>query len=170
MDTNISLSYFNFEAIPEISALLVQCWKYAYKGLINEDYLSSLKDNHWTEFLEKSMNDKTSECIVAKSGKQMVGVSIFGKSITEKFSNDGEIISLYVLPEFMGKNVGHLLFEKAQKDIKEEGYSNCTICTFAGNLRAIKFYKSHGYETVFQDEVITMGTQDVSYVILRKPL
>jgi len=170
MDAKINLNHLSFSKIPEASAVLAHCWKHAYKGLINDEYLKSLKDNHWVEFLEKSMTNKTVECVVAEFDNQIVGITIFGQSITEKYPNDGEIISLYVIPEFIGKNIGHLLFERAEQVIKRQGYRDCTICTFTKNTRAINFYKSHGYEIILQDEFVTMGTQELSYVILRKSL
>ena len=170
MNTNIILSNLQFDKISEVSSILVECWKSAYKGLINDDYLSSLKDNHWVEFLEKSMQDKTAECVIAERDNEILGVSVFGKSITEKFPNDGEVISLYVRPRFIGQRLGNLLFAKAEQSVKEQGYSHCTICTFTENIKAITFYKTHGYEVVSQDEMITMGTQDLAYVIMRKSL
>ena len=165
---NIILSNLHVDKIPMASATLAQCWKYAYKGLIHDDYLSSLKENHWIAFLEKSINDKTATCIIAEYESQIVGVSIFGKSITETYPNDGEVISLYVLPEFIGQNIGNMLFEKAQQSLKEQGHRHCIICTFTANTKAIRFYQSHDYEVVAQDETITMGTQLLPYVIMRK--
>ena len=170
MSKDVILRNLDFDEIPEVSSILVQCWKYAYKGLINDEYLSSLKDNHWVEFLEKSIGDETADCIIAECDNRVVGVSVFGKSITEKYPGDGEIISLYVLPKFIGQNIGHLLFEKAEQAIKEYDYSDCTICTFAENVKAIEFYRSRGYDVVSQNEIITMGDQELSYVIMRKSL
>ena len=170
MCTDIILSSLDFDKVHETSSTLAKCWKSAYAGLVNDEYLSSLKNTHWVDFLEKSIDDKIAECIVAEKNNKIVGVSIFGKSITEKYPDDGEIISLYVIPEFIGQNIGHVLFEEAQQTIKGQGYRNCITCTFAENIRAIRFYKSHGYEIVSQDEIIKMGTQELPYVILKKAL
>jgi len=170
MHTDITYSNLNIEEINDASAVLALCWKAAYKGLVNDEYLSSLESTHWVEFLEKSINDNTATCIVAKKDNKIVGITVFGKSITEKYPNDGEIISLYVTPESIGQGIGHVLFEKAEHFITKQGYNNCITCTFVENSKAIRFYKSHGYEIVSESEIVTMGKQDLPYVIMRKAL
>ena len=42
MSKDVTLRNLDFDEIPEVSSILVQCWKYAYKDLINDEYLSSL--------------------------------------------------------------------------------------------------------------------------------
>ena len=170
MCTDVILNNLSFEKIHAASAVLAQCWKSAYQGLVNNEYLSSLKDTHWSEFLENGISGKTIRGIVAETDNQIIGVTIFGKSITPKYSSDGEIISLYVVPAFIGQGIGNVLFEKAQLLLKEQGYRNCIACTFMKNEKAIGFYKSHGYELVSQDEIVTLGTEELPYVIMRKTL
>ena len=170
MCTDIIIRRLDFNKIHEASSTLAKCWKSAYAGLVSDEYLSSLKNTHWVDFLEKNKDGKIAECIVAEKNDKIVGVSIFGNSITEKFPDDGEIISLYVIPELIGQNIGHMLFEEAQQAIKKRGYRNCITCTFAENIRAVRFYKSHGYEIVSQDEIVKIGTQELPYVIMRKSL
>jgi len=166
----VVLNNLSFDKIHATSTTLAQCWKSAYKGLVNDEYLSSLEDTHWSEFLEKSINDKMTNCIVAETSDNIIGVCIFGQSITEKYPDDGEIISLYVTSDFIGKGIGSMLFEKAQQLIKGQGYRACITCTFVKNYKAISFYKAHGYEIVSQDEAVKMGTQTLPYVIMRKVL
>ena len=168
--TDIIFRSLDFNKINEASSALAKCWKSAYVGIVSDVYLSSLKNTHWVDFLEKNKDSRIAECIVAEKDNKIVGVSIFGKSITEKYPDDGEIISLYVLPEFIGQNIGHILFEEAQQAIKKRGYRNCITCTFSENIRAIRFYKSHGYEIVYQDEIVKIGTGELSYVIMKKSL
>ena len=169
MSVNVNLSNLHVDKIPEASRVLAKCWRYAYNGLINDEYLTSLSDDHWVEFL-KNIKDTTTACILAENDNQIIGVAVFGDSITERYLDDGEIICLYVLPEFIGKNVGHLLFEYAENSLKEQGYQECTICTFKANTKAIKFYEKHDYVVVSDDETVEIGTQNVPYVILRKAL
>ena len=170
MCIDITLNNLNFDKIHDASATLALCWKAAYKGLVNDEYLSSLKRTHWVEFLVKSIHSKSTKCIVAEKDNMIVGISIFGNSKTKKYPDDGEIISLYVVPEFIGQNIGHMLLERAQQGIAQQNYQNCITCTLAENVRAIRFYKSHGYEIVSQDEIVKMGAEEMSYVIMRKVL
>lgn len=170
MEISVSVNDISIGKVPEVSAVLARCWRAAYKGVVDDAYLAALEDSHWEEFLANSIDDKTTACIVAEDESQVVGVSIFGKSITEKYPDDGEIIALYVLPEFIGQKIGHLLFEQAQQSIRAQGYRDCTICTFKQNIKAIRFYESRGYAVVSEDETIAIGSQDVPYFIMRKSL
>ena len=57
--TDVTIKSIDVDNIYDVSATLAKCWKYAYKGLVNDKYLSSVKNTHWVEFLEKSINDNT---------------------------------------------------------------------------------------------------------------
>lgn len=94
----------------------------------------------------------------------------FAKSITKKYPEDGEIISLYVLPEYIKKGVGHLLFEHGQGSLQELGYTHCVVSTFSVNERAIGFYEKHGYEIVATNDVVSFDGQELPYITMRKRL
>lgn len=113
---------------------------------------------------------QTITCFVAESANIIIGVSIFGKSITEQYPNDGEVVSLYIKPEFIGHGVGHLLFERSQTSLKEQGHKYCIVCVFFANIKAIQFYRSHGFAEIIDNEKINIGRQELQYAIMRKAL
>lgn len=168
MNDKILITKVGFDKISDVSAFLAGCWKSAYKDLIDNEYLSSLKDDHWIDFLTSGLNKHTIICIAAESENKIIGISIFGKSITELYPSDGEVISLYIKPEMIGRGVGHLLFEKSQRTLKEQGYEYCIVCVFSDNINAIQFYKSHGFDKTLDCEEITIGRQKLQYMIMRK--
>ncbi len=47
-----------FEDIAAISSILAASWKTAYRGIVNDDYLDLLTDEHWIDFLNTGMNNK----------------------------------------------------------------------------------------------------------------
>ena len=170
MQTPVTLNSLSPDKIPEASAFLAQCWRAAYRGIINDGYLDALADTHWVDFLEKSLTAKTAAGTLAEQDGKTIGLSVFGKSITEQYPDDGEIISLYVSPQSIGQKIGHLLFANAEQALREQGYPGSIVCVFAENRKAIRFYESHGYEIVMQDQQIKMGVQGLRYVIMRKAL
>ncbi|MDR1705339.1 MAG: GNAT family N-acetyltransferase, partial [Clostridiales bacterium] len=167
LNTEITLNRAYVNRAVEISRFLAKCWKSSYRDIINGDYLSSLKDDHWVAFLEAGIENNTITCITAEASGGIVGVTIAGNSITERYPDDGEVISLYVDPEFIGKRVGHSLFERAQQSLVDLGFSHCIVCAFSENVRAVHFYQKHGFYMVSDNETITMGTQELPYVIMR---
>jgi len=45
--------------IPQISLVLAESWKSAYREIVDEDYLDPLKIDHWVEFLTNGLNSSS---------------------------------------------------------------------------------------------------------------
>ena len=43
--------------IERISCVLAASWKTAYRGIVHDDYLDALQDNHWAKFLTTGLNN-----------------------------------------------------------------------------------------------------------------
>ncbi len=168
MNGTVDYSEAGAEDMFEVSSVLARCWRSAYKGLVNDDYLSSLADDHWVEFLTTGLKENSIICHIAKAGRGIIGAAVSGNSITERYPRDGEVISLYVVPEFIGKGVGRSLFEHALRSLKGKGFRHAVICVFAENGKAVDFYKAHGFNTAAEDERINMGAQELRYKVMRK--
>ena len=83
----------------EISKIYEESWKCAYKGIIPQDYLDSIPKGRWSSNIDNP-NWKTLICI---DDGRIVGTSSFCKSRFEQFHDWGEVISIYLLPNYMGK-------------------------------------------------------------------
>jgi len=170
LNENIVIKKTGVDEISKISEFLVNCWKSTYKNTINDEYLSSMEKDYWVVFLNEKFREKKIECLTAENKNEMIGVCTFGNSITEKYPNDGEIISLYILEEYNGKGIGHQLFCLAQEELRSQGFQYGIVSTFCGNLKAIQFYENHGFIAMLGDESIAMGQQVIKYTVLRKEL
>ncbi|WP_456402154.1 GNAT family N-acetyltransferase [Persephonella sp.] len=58
----------------------------------------------------------------------------------------GEIHELSVRKKFWGIGLGNMLLEEAEKHLKNEGKDFVGLWVGRKNLRAIDFYKKHGYK------------------------
>lgn len=101
-----------------ISKIYEESWKYAYKGIIPQEYLNSIPEGRWSKNFDIP-GWKTLVCIV--DGKY-IGTSSFCKSRFEQFPDCGEIISIYFLPEYMGKGYGKKLLETSILELKKLGF------------------------------------------------
>ena len=101
----------------EISKVYEESWKYAYQGLIPQDYLDAIPAGRWAPVIEHS-DWKTLVCVV---DGRIVGTSSFCSSRFEQYSGWGEVISLYLLPEYMGKGYGKRLLETAVTELRKLG-------------------------------------------------
>jgi GNAT superfamily N-acetyltransferase len=57
----------------------------------------------------------------------------------------GEVRTLFVAPGAWRQGVGTALMAAALADLRERGYSEVTVWSFADNERANRFYERHGF-------------------------
>ena len=94
-------------------------------------------------------------------------MSVLGKSEKE---NEVHKISLYLLPEKIGKGFGHIFYTEIETEIMKKGATKCTIDVLKNNKRAIEFYKAHGCADMLIEAKTTLGNQDYLYKVFEKVL
>ena len=148
----------------EISKVYEESWKYAYKGIIPLDYLDSIPAGRWASGID-GPNRKTLVCV--EDGR-IVGASSFCSSRFEQFFGWGEVISLYLLPECMGKGYEKRLLETAVTELRKLGYVNVFLWVLAENSRARHFYEQYGFsptDDFLETEIGGEALREVRYII-----
>jgi len=130
------------EDINMVSAVLAASWKTAYRGIVNDDYLNSIQDNHWVAFLITGIGNGTIFSMILESNKNIIGAAIIGKGETDIEAN---LISFYLLPDKIGRGYGHTFYSGIEKELKNRGFSKCVLDVLEHNARANRFYNSHGF-------------------------
>lgn len=124
-----------------ISKVYEESWKSAYKGIIPQEYLDSIPEGRWAPNLDKQ-GWGTLVCI--DNGK-IVGTSSFCKSRFEQLQGWGEIISIYLLPDYIGKGYGKILIDAVLSELKRQGYEDVFLWVLEENVRARNFYEKYGF-------------------------
>ena len=124
-----------------ISNIYEESWKCAYKGIIPQDYLDSIPEGRWSSSVDNP-DWKTLLCI--EDGK-IIGTCSFCISRFEQFHNWGEIISIYLLPNYIGKGYGKALMKSALSALKMQGYEKILLWVLEENIRARHFYEQSGF-------------------------
>ncbi len=124
-----------------ISKVYEESWKYAYKDIIPRDYLDSIPEGRWASNID-SQDWKTLVCV---DNGRIVGTSSFCKSRFEQFQDWGEVISIYLLPGYIGKGYGKILMEATLSELKMQGYENVFLWVLEENIRARGFYERFGF-------------------------
>lgn len=97
----------------EISEVHEKSWKYAYKDIIPTDYLDSIPTGHWANSITKvGMHS-----LVITD--EIIGTASFCKSRWKQYDEYGEIVSIYFLPEYMGKGYGRYLLNSCIDELKK---------------------------------------------------
>ena len=139
--------------VPDISRIHAQSWKSAYKGIIPQAYLDDLKEDFWVAAFDGWISNNLLTVQLMVDEQCPVGCIAYGKSRDEALPGWGEIVSIYLLPEYFGKGVGELLLQSAIKDMKNMGFEKIYLWVLEENLRAQKFYQKCGFS--FTDDKIS---------------
>ena len=126
----------------DISHIYEGSWKFAYKGIVPDEYLDAIEKGRWCGHF-KDPNRLT--LLVEEDGK-LIGTSSFSKSRYDKWPEAGEIISIYMLPEHMKKGYGKLLMDAVIAELKGLGYKEIFLWALEENERARRFYEKYGFE------------------------
>ena len=143
-----------------ISKVYEESWKYAYKGIVPQTYLESIPEGQWASNIEQ---DNRKNLIVVKD-KTIIGTAGFGKSRMDEMENFGEIISIYLLPEYMGKGYGRLLLQTVLGELKKMGFGSVFLWVLEENNHARKFYEKCGFVQSERYLINNIGGKDLKEV------
>lgn len=139
MEIRLITEHDDLEAV---SNVYEESWKYAYNGIIPQSYLDSIPKGKWRQ----SLDNDTRHSLIMLDGDKIIGTSSFGASRFEDMVGYGEIISIYFLPEYIGKGYGRQLLQAAVDGLKQMGCCDIFLWVLEDNLRAIRFYEHFGFK------------------------
>lgn len=148
----------------EISKIYEKSWKYAYKGIIPQDYLDGIPSGKWAD----SVNKAGMNSLVFTDCGKFIGTASFCGSRWEKYSDYGEIVSIYFLPEYIGTGYGRLLLNKCVEELKRSGFNKVLLWVLEDNHRARKFYEKYGFicsEEFMDDNIGGKDLREVLYFL-----
>ena len=156
-----------------IARIRVQGWRFAYQGLISQDYLDSLSVAEDTErmcgylsqFPQKSppsrsesvqgsSDDEKRSFMLAARGDAVLGFCGFSAVPDKAYRPEravpagtmvGRLHSLYIDPDSLGQSIGHTLMNHALSTFAAWGCERATLWVLEGNSRAISFYERQGW-------------------------
>jgi len=148
----------------EISNIYEQSWKYAYKDIIPQSFLDSIPAGKWAGTISKG----SMKSLVIEENGSLVGTAGICPSRWERFSGYGEIVSLYLLPEYIGKGYGRKLFERCVAELRSLGFSSILLWVLEENDRARRFYERNGMicsGEFIDDEIGGKPLRELMYIL-----
>ena len=155
-----------------IARIRVQGWRFAYQGLISQDYLDSLSVAEDTERMrgylsqfpqnsppsrsesvQGSSDDEKRSFMLAARGDAVLGFCRFSATPdkidrAERAIPGGEMVGrlhlLYIDPGALGQGIGHALMSHALSTFAAWGCERATLWVLEGNSHAISFYTFRG--------------------------
>lgn len=146
-----------------ISRIYEESWKCAYKGMIPQDYLDSITEGRWVS----GFDNPGWKTLVCMDGDRAVGTSSFCKSRFERFCDWGEVVSIYFLPDYMGKGYGKILMQCVVSELKKQGYKDIFLWVLEENMRARHFYEQIGFsptDDFLNDNIGGKALREIRYI------
>ena len=156
-----------------IARIRVQGWRFAYQGLISQDYLDSLSAAEDTERMrgylsqlpqnsppsrsasvQGSGDGEKRSFMLAVRDDAVLGFCRFSAAPDKADCAEravpggtlnGRLHSLYIDPETLGQGIGHTLMSHALSTFAAWGCERATLWVLEGNSRAISFYERQGW-------------------------
>lgn len=142
------------------------------EGNAAEDMEKYLDENFSQDKLQSELCNENSEFYFALLNEKVIGYLKVntGESQTEIKDEDAlEIERIYVLKDFLGKNVGKVLYDKAVAIAKDKNVSFIWLGVWEENLRAIRFYEKNGFEA-FDKHIFKLGDDEQTDIMMKLQL
>ncbi|MBO7698435.1 MAG: GNAT family N-acetyltransferase [Erysipelotrichaceae bacterium] len=143
-----------------ISRIYEEGWKHAYKGIIPDDYLNRIKPGQWAN----NLDIEGWHNLVCIENDSYIATSTFSRSRDDSYPDWGEIISIYVLPEYIGKGYGNKLLKTALDELKKMGFNDVFLWVLEENHQARSFYEKNGFMPNGDRSVIKLGGKELTEV------
>ena len=146
-----------------ISRVYEESWKYAYRGIIPQKFLDALPESRWAD----KIDTPGWNMMVCIENGEYIGTSSFGKSRFENYPDAGEVISIYLLPDYMGKGYGSKLMDAVINELRKQGFIEVFLWVLEENKRARQFYEKYGFESTneyLEDNIGGKELREVRYV------
>lgn len=129
-----------------VAGVHVRAWQAAYRGLIADEFLDSLRPQDRAATYSFDSDDPAApETILAAEGEEVVGFVTITPSRDEDAPAAGEIQALYVDPSRWRGGVGRLLLREACARLRGRGFEEAILWVLVGNAAGERFYEAHGW-------------------------
>lgn len=138
------------EDIRDYLTVNTKSWVETYKGIISDEFLEKIVREHEEnikrledKFDDTKINEPDYKRYLLYVDNKPVGNMAICKSRYERYSNSGELCTLYLLNKLKKKGYGKLLFDYAVEELINQGYEDMIIYCLKDNPTN-EFYKHMG--------------------------
>ena len=160
------IRYFTPEdSLAELSNVYQKSWNHTYRNIIPQGYLDSIPEGHWAD----NVKQEGIHTLVMRRDNSIIGTASFCPSRWERYHGYGEIISIYFLPEYMGKGYGKQLLGKAMDELKKMGFTELLLWVLEKNHAARKFYEACRFSDCGERKSENIGGEKLTEIMYQFP-
>jgi ribosomal protein S18 acetylase RimI-like enzyme len=149
----------------EIARVHVATWRSAYRGLLPDDFLTSLSEVNYAERWRRVIGEGTSRVFVVEESGGIAGFASGGRERAGETGFAGELYALYVVDDAQRRGHGRELVRAVAGALRELHLADMIVWVLRDNRAARAFYERLG-GTYVRAQPITIGTatlEEVSY-------
>lgn len=153
----------------EVARIHTESWRYAYKGIVPDEFLDSIDVKKREENWSKGMvaEPEMVRIVAVDPGGRIVGFACGLECRDKDLSVDGELYAIYVSPQRIGAGAGALLFEAYKNKLVRRGMSSMIAWVLEENRLSRDFYERMGGEPGEKRKNIAIGGKSLVEVFYR---
>ena len=155
------------EEAEKTSRIFQKSWQDTYKGILPDVFLNNIPQNAWVKRLNESGRHNL---IFIDDNGNVEGAVSYGRPRDTRMLGCGELMALYVAPEFQGYNVGKTLLNAAENELKKMGYGKIYLWCLAGDENAQKFYEHFNWRNIATEKFVEIAGKEYKYLLYQKNL
>ena len=144
----------------EVGNVYAESWKACYRGLLPQAFLDKLTHDRWSGMLRA---DPSASLGVFEEGR-IVGTAMVSYAREPGREGFGELVSLYLRPEAMGRGYGRSLMEAVLQRLREDGCDGVCLWVLEGNRQAQAFYRHMGFRASGRSQKELFGGAETALV------
>ena len=136
-----------------LAEILVRSWTATYRGIMPDPVLDRLsvadRTARWRTSIRDAASDDALRRWVVLDDRTIQGYAITGPGQDDFLPappGSGELDSLYLHPDAMGRGLGRALLAHALDDLRARGFHPLVLWAFEANAHARRFYETAGFE------------------------
>jgi GNAT superfamily N-acetyltransferase len=155
----------------DVAAVHVRSWQSAYRGLLSDAYLDSLRpEERAARYTFGATGVDVPVTTVAIEEGSICGFVTTGPCRDDDAPEKGEVLALYVDPPAWGSGIGRRLLADARARLVRAGFGEAVLWVHARNDRARRFYVMDGWRPDDRQRSAEVWGVVVDEVRLRRPL
>jgi ribosomal protein S18 acetylase RimI-like enzyme len=150
---------------PAIARAHVDAWRTTYRGLLPDDFLASLSEDHYRERWQRVIADGSSRVYLAEADGAVVGFASGGRERAGEPGFSGELYALYVVAGSQRRGHGRELVRAVAGALAGMRLPDMLVWALGANTAAREFYERLGGKYV-RAQPVTFGSatlEEVSY-------
>lgn len=139
--------YARHEDASHLADLYARTWRHAYRGIIPFRQLESMIKGRCVTWWQNAIR-RGARFILVCVDEKIIGYASIGTARIALMKNlkdpTGEIMELYLDPDYQATGFGRRLFSAAWGELKKHGNTCLVVWALRENTRACEFYESLG--------------------------